>query len=390
MKYELLLIFSVLALGLLAILVTADPISSTGLPVTITIGLPSSTTTESPQNTTINNPANISFQIGARDSTGQSQPLNVSLYDGVNHHFLNNSNFVGYNSLFSPTSLADFEIDYDNQNLDVLVNGLQMDALNSSLSQITIENSQPQISNFTLYRAYHVELPWNSSSYNSITLSISLAGISNINYSSIVVYRCESYSIITNVCSDSGGWAPQTISVNSANNVVSLNINHFSVYAVGSSNSVAQTASTTTTTTTTTATSSAPATNSGSSSSGSSGSSSSGGGGGALPPLTTSTTTTPTPTTTSTVLIIRQNSTGSSSSATTETAPISGLLGLTSMMSPLIVAGVIIVVSIAAIAWLRGNYDVSQFKFWERSYKTFPTYKKTRKTRKNTELKLSL
>lgn len=388
MKSEL-LTFSLCATILLGVfLVAADPIQNT-FGATVTIGSPGNTATTTTSQAPINNPANLQLQILARDSSSTSQQLNVSLYDHVNHHFLNNTPFLGLGSIYSPTSLSDFEIGFDSQNLDIMVSGLNMTNISTGISQITIENSNPSIQNFQLYRAYHVELPWNPSSYSSIKLTISLAGVSNVNYGSIIVYRCGNYNIITNVCSDSNGWQPQTISVDSANQVVTLNINHFSVYAVGSGSGSSQVSTTTTSqTTVTTSTSSTsvynpPASNPVSSNSG-------GGGGGAFIP--TKTTTTAAPTTTTTVLIIKKNSTSSSASPTTETPPITGFLGFSSQFSPLLIVAVIIVASVAAIPFIKSNHSFSGINPFRKSYHTFPTSRKIKKAKekKNTELKLSL
>lgn len=396
MKSEFGLIFSLLTIGFLAAYVLADPVQ-TGFPVTITIGNPTTTTTTT--TAAINNPANISFQINAKDGSGQSQPVNVTLYDDANHHYLNNSQFVGFKSLYSPTSLSDFEIGFDNQNLDILVNGLNMNPLSGQISQITVETSHPtNITNFTYYRGYHVELPWDSTTYSSITLTISLAGVSGVNYNNIVVYRCGSYNLFTTVCSDSGGWQPQTISVNQAKQQVSLNINHFSYYAVGySSSQVSPTTSTSSTSSTSSATTSstststssytAPVSNNNPSSSGG------GGGGGAI--NLPATTTTSSATTTTTLLIVRSNSTSptsSSTSATTETAPITGFLGITNIMNPYVIAAAVIVISAVAVAWLKGSSSFPSLPFGKMygSHGTFKTYGKSKKRKtKNTELRLS-
>ncbi len=389
MKYELLLISILTILLLSTFLAAADPIQNT-FGATITIGSNSTTTTSS-QSVTINNPASINFQIMARDSSAISQQLNVSLYDHVNHHFLNNSNFVGLGNIFSPTSLSDLELDYDNQNLGVFVYGLNMTNISTSMSQVIFENTNPQISHFTPYRGYHVELPWNSSTYNSITLAISLAGINNVNYTSIVVYRCGNYNPITNVCSDSGGWVPQTISVDPVNKIVTLTINHFSVYAVGSGNGLqsyttssttTSSSSTSTSTYTTTSSYTPPVNNPAPVSSG-------GGGGGAayIPPVTT--TTTSASTTTTTVLIVKRNDTSSTSTSEATSFPISGLLGLTNQFSPVLIVAVIIVASVAAIPLIKNRNSFSGLNPFRKSYQTFPT-RKIKKGKKNTELKLSL
>jgi hypothetical protein len=393
MKSELLLVVSLCATILLSVLAAADPIQNP-FGATVTIGNPGTTTTTTTTPIPVSNPSSITFQIIARDSTGQSQQVNVSLYDTVNHNFLNSSQFVGLGNVFSSTSNADFELNYDNQNLDVMVNGLNVTTLGNTPSSITVENSNPQITNFTLYRAYHVELPWNATLFNTITLKINLAGLSNVNYNNIGVYRCGNYNIITNICSDSGGWQAQTISVDQTHQIVSLNINHFSVYAVGSG-SVSQSSISTTTTTTsqtaTTSTSSAPASSSSSSNLGSSvgGSSSGGGGGGGAAYIPQVTTTTSLPTTTTTVLIVKRNDTSTTSTSEATSFPISGLIGLTNQFSPVLIVAVIIVASVVAIPFIKNNHSFSGLNPFRKSYRTFPT-RKIKKGKKNTELKLSL
>jgi hypothetical protein len=398
MKSEIIVLFSLLTLALFTSLVAADVIE-TGLPITISIGNPTSTTTTTtaPQNITVDNPANVNFQIVARDENGQSKQLNITLYDNVGHDFLNSSNFIGLGYLFSPTSLADFEFDFDNKNLDVVVTGLNLTNMDGTSSQITIQNTNPQITSFTVYKAYKVELP-ASFSYSNIVLKISLADLSDVNYNNITIYRCGNYNSVTNICSDNWVIPSQTLSVDSTNKIVSLTIDHFSVYAVGSgsgsssSSTTTTTSQTQTTTYTTTTTYSAPPANNppAQNSVGNPG----GGGGGAYnPPITT--TTTQTPTTTTTVLIIKRNDTSSSSSTsqTSETVPITGFLGLSNQIAPLLIAGVVVVASIAAISWMKNKYTLPRLDFWKKSYKTFPNYNKTKKSKgkkSNTELRLSL
>ena len=389
MKTEVVALVSLLALGLFTFLVAADDAIPTGLPVTITIGN-NQTNTSMPQNTTISNPANISFSFNT------NKQINVTFYDHVGHKFLNNSIIIGHGDLFSPSSLIDLEITHDSNNLYILVNSLNLTNLDGTTTQITVQVQNPQIPNVTVYKAYQVELP-SQFSYNNIFLRINLGNVSNVNYSNISVYRCGNY--VSNNCLD--GWVSQPISVDLTNKFVSLNINHFSVYAVGSGsgNSNVQTTTTSTTTTTSASTSTStyipPASNSNSvstSSGGNSGGGTGGGGGGAF--IQQTTTTTQTPTTTTTVLIIKRNDTTSSStSQTSQTLPISGFLGLTNQISLLLVAAVVIVASVAAISWMKNKYTLPRLDFWKKSYKTFPSFNKTKKSKgkkSHTELKLSL
>jgi hypothetical protein len=388
MKSEIALLFSLLTLGLIigAVLAT-DPIE-TGVGATITIGMPSSTTTSTSAPISIDNPANITFRLYGKDEIfNQYQTLNITLYDNVGGEFLNSTQVTSPSYLFSPSSLVDLEFTY-NSNLDVRVNGLNLTNLNGASSQMLvtpIQSSNAQIPGVTVYRVYKVELP-TTFSFNSILLKINLADISGINYNNITVYRCASYVIASNTCSD--GWVAQTVNVDSANKFVLLNINHFSVYAVGSGSggTTSQTTTTTSTITSTTSTSNPPASNPAPVSS------DGGGGGGAafIPPVTTTTTSAPTSTTT--VLIIKKNSTTSSSaSETTTLPPISGLLGLTGQFSPVLIVAVIIVASVVAIPFIKSNYSFSRINPFRRSYHTFPTRRiKKVKGKKNTELQLSL
>jgi hypothetical protein len=394
MKPEIVVLFSLLGIVLFASFVAADVIE-TGFPVTITIGGLTSSTTSTTTSTsiTIDNPSNVNFQIVARDENGQSKQMNVTLYDNIGHDFLNNTQFIGLGYLFSPTSLTDFEFDFDNRNLDVMVNGLSLASMDGTSSQITIQKTNPQITSFSVYKAYKVELP-SSFSYSTITLKISLADLTDVNYNNITIYRCGNYNSVTNICTD--GWVvpQQTITVDSTHKLIFLTIDHFSVYAVGSGSGSTSTVTTTTSQTTTytsTSTSSvAPVTNPSVQNSGG------GGGGGAYnSPSVSTTTTTQTPTTTTTVLIIKRNNSSSSSSTseTSLTAPISGFLGLTSQMSPLLIVAVIIVASVAAIPWIKKSYDLSKLKFWKKSYQTFSRNGKAKKGKgkhSTTEFRLSL
>ena len=406
MKSEFLLTASVVAVTLCAVLVAAESGSCyvnsgscSGVPITFVIGGGTSTTTTT--TTTISNPANISFTLYATDGTTHYQQIYVTMHDGVTHGALN-SNPVTVSqptTLISPTSLADFEFTYDSGNLDVLVNGLNINNLNgttaqNALSVVVAKPASLQVSGTTPFKAYRVELPSNFS-YNSITLTIGLSDVSGVNYNNISVVSCSSYNSISSACNDSNGWVAQSITADSAHQLVTLNINHFSYYAVVPGTS-SQTQTTTTTTTTSSSTSTTTTSTTVQNSASSSGSSSGGGGGGGGGTIfiPTTTTTTQIPTTTTSVLIVRRNessNSSSSSSQTSETAPISGFLGLSNQLSPLLIAGIIVVASVAAIPWIKNNYSMPRLKFWEKSYKTFPSYRKSKKSKnKHTELKLSM
>jgi len=290
---QVLLSIIILAVGFIGIVSAAPGPVDNGLPLTIGIGgSTTSTTTTTPQVTNINNPSNINFQIVARDENGLSKQLNVSLYDDVGHTFLNSTQFTGLGYLYSPTSLADFEFTHDNNNLDVNVNGLNLTGMGGTLSNILVQNSNPLITNYTVYRSYRVELP-STFNYNGIVLKINLADLNGVNYNNLAVFRCGTYNSAASVCSDPTGWVSVPITVNSNSHFVTLSINHFSVYSVaGSTNGTSQTTTTTTTTPTqstttsstqTTTYSAPPASNPAPASSGSSSSGGGGGGGGSAP-----------------------------------------------------------------------------------------------------------
>ena len=376
-------------------LVAADVID-TGLGATITIGNPTTTTTTSapPVNITIDNPANITFSLVAYDGS-QYQQINMTLYDNVGHDFLNSTQIRNPVDIFSPTSIADFQFDYDNKNLDVLVYGLNLTSANGITSQnggpirILVNKPMTSIPGVTIYKAYRVELPSQFSNYSSIILKIKLADASGVNYNNITVYRCGNFNSI-NGCLDSGGWQPQTSSVDSANQLVSLAINRFSVYAVGgggtasatstttttqTTSTTSQTTSSTSTTTTASSDSSSSSSSSGSSSSSSSSSSGGGGGGSVGGSTTQTTTTTPTTTTTTLSLVIRnESSNGTNQNTQKSSLSFSSLFSLTGQIdTTMLIAGAIVVASIAGIAWFIYSHRESGFGSWKSSYPSYRT-----------------
>lgn len=398
MNSKIMMIFSLLTIAFSVGLVNAQLQNGaqSGVPLTIVAGSGQTATTTT-STISINNLANINFALYATDGTTVYQRLNITLYDAVSGSALNSSQVSFATPLFSPTSLANMELS-DNSNLDVMINGLNMNSLNGTTAQnapnIIVAKVNPQISNVVVFKAYRVELPSNFS-YNTILLTIRLGDTSGVDYNNVTVYRCGTFDQNSGVCTDSTGWVAQAATPDQAHQLIQLNINHFSVYAVGSgSSSTSSTQTTTTTTQTQTQTSSStstytpPQSNNNLVQASSSGSS---GGGGGVGLISKTTTTTQTPTTTTSVLIVRRNSSETSSTSKTNQAPaLTGLLGLNNQISPLLIAAIIIVGSVAALPWIKNNYDISRLKFWEKSYRTFPSYKKPRKARKNTELKLSL
>ena len=363
MKSRIIPIFFALALLFFASLAVAQNVIENPFDVTVIIGGGGSTTTTTiPANITIDNPANINFNIVARTYNGQSQNVIVTLYDHVGHDFLNTSQFTGLGYLFSPSSIIDFELSYDNRNLDMMVNNFNITNMDGLSPQITIQKVNTQIPGFNIYRAYKVELPTNFN-YNDILLKIKLADVSGVNYGNITVYRCVNYDMVNNNCPS--GWenVNPTISTDLANQLISFDINHFSVYVIGNYGNASSTTTTTTvpsgsttttvpitTTTTIQATTTTVKSSSGGGPSGGDGNL---GGGFNLPPLDISTTTT----TTETGITASSNSTTSTTNKNQ-----SALTGMFTNISNTnyLIAGIVIIASAGILGfYIYQKYSTS-------------------------------
>ena len=211
--------------------------------------------------------------------------VSIYLYTPGTSNLLNSANITGLGMVAYTNSTSDFKLEHDSK-LSILLKNLNLDGITST-GNIILDSVSPTIPNVTLKRAYKISVP-SSFSFTGITLTIKYSDLS-VNENSLNLYRCGNYNLVTNTCNDT--WIPK--SMTKVNGFVIADLDSFSAYAIGESQ--------TTTTTTTIPGATTTTVYSGGSSDGSGGGGGGGGGGssGGSPTTTTiKTTTTLAPTTT--------------------------------------------------------------------------------------------
>jgi hypothetical protein len=250
------------------------------------------------------------------DSDGEDQILNLTMYK--NGKVINTMEVIGNGSMASDNSTVDLELGFNDSDLKVLIKNLNLEKINSTESNIIVDDALPDVSGIDVYSAYKVELPSNFS-YTNIELKIKYKDLPVENELNLVLIKCSNYNMTSETCI--GDWVNVPFSLDTTNGIVIATINSFSVYALGentATTTTTTTSSTTTTPTTTTTQTESPGTT-GSSGSGDGG----GGGGGSYNPTTSSTsttsTTTPTTTTTRPTIITTTPTTKTSTASPTTT-----------------------------------------------------------------------
>lgn len=189
-------------------------------------------------------------QLNVKNKAGSQRSINITLYSPGTTDEINSFSINGLGSIYSLSSMVDFELYFDDSNLNFKARNLNLSKLSSSIDLI-IDKLSITTPNADVYKAFLVELPSNFT-YSSITLNIKYSGITIRNENNLKLYRCDSFNSTANTCN--GNWTAIDTTLDSNNDVASANINHFSVYALGEPKQ--QTTTTTPTTTTTTVSSS--------------------------------------------------------------------------------------------------------------------------------------
>jgi hypothetical protein len=192
------------------------------------------------------------FQLNVTNGRGEGKQINMKLFRAGSQSLLSGGTISTNGSVASPFGLADMQFDFDNQNLNVVINGLNVSQLANSESEIVLDKPPVAINGIFVYRVYHVKLPSNFI-YSNITISFQYGDTAAINDNNLKFYRCGDFNTDTNSCNTN--WEILTpTTIDSGHKIISLNINGFSVYALGEQ--APQGSITTTTTTSTTTTSS--------------------------------------------------------------------------------------------------------------------------------------
>ncbi|MEM7825164.1 MAG: hypothetical protein QXO27_04295 [Candidatus Aenigmatarchaeota archaeon] len=178
------------------------------------------------------NPSEIKFELNVTNGAGSKRQLMITLYSPETGNPINTSLIDGYGSLSSTNSIVDFKFEFDASNLSVIIKNLNITRFSSGISNIIVDKpSSVAISGIDIYKAYRVELPTDFT-YSTIFLSVSYSGINVRNENGLKFYKCSSFNTVTNTCN--GNWSEiSSVNRNTANKIVSIEINTFSVYALG-------------------------------------------------------------------------------------------------------------------------------------------------------------
>lgn len=173
----------------------------------------------------------INFQLNITNGAGSVRQLVLTFYVPGTTNVINTSSINGYGSMSSANSTVDLELKFDNSSLNVVVKNLNLTKLSSGISNIIVDRLSVTIPEVDVYKAYRVELPSNFT-FSTIYLSISYDNVTVRNETSLRFYKCSAFNTATNSCNDN--WSEiSLVSRNITSKIISLEINGFSVYALG-------------------------------------------------------------------------------------------------------------------------------------------------------------
>ena len=208
-----------------------------------TTTLPGQTTTTLPGQTTTttmpNQEGDFELEVEATDSDGNDKQIDVILYSPGTTNLINASSINGYGLMKSNLKKTDARIDFDSSKFYFLIKNLDVEAAGSI--GLTIEKTTASVPDANVYNEYHVELA-DDIPFTKIILYFKYSGLNVNNEDDLAIYRCADYNSVDNTCD--GDWTKMSsVSIDTQNKIVSVEITGFSVYAL------AEAQETTTTTT---------------------------------------------------------------------------------------------------------------------------------------------
>jgi len=224
---------------------------------------------------TTSQPYPLKFNV--TDDDDRSQLVSMKLLKAGTATSIAQSNVNGAGTVTANQGTVDLDINF-NEELGVKVKNFNAANYGSNYKKFIFDTKAPSISdNIDVLKAFKVELP-SGLSYSSILLQINFSDTNYDNINKLFIYKCpsSSYDVSTDTCNTD--WTVYTPTIDSTNEIASLEITSFSVFALAENPSASEstaTSSTTTTTSSTTTTQEDVGATSSSSSSASSGSSSS-------------------------------------------------------------------------------------------------------------------
>ena len=324
------------------------------------------------------------FGLNVVDDDESEADVNYRLYSVGTTSKLAEGSLFGYGRIRMNGVVlrGDFEFEYDDARLKFLIKNLDMSKVENKKIIMDMKDFDPHINNTILVRAYHVELPTDFS-FSSIILKLTYEDDEVDNPNMLAVYRCGSFNNTANKCS--GSWTRMTgVSIDTANNIVSLTLSNFSVYMlaeqdVSTTTTTTIPSNTTSTTTTTTTSTTVPTTTTTSS-----------GGNGGSDYYEDTTTVEETETTIPTTIEEQLESAATTENVTQQTQSATGFSSLIDQ-NKLVVISPFIAVGAAVILYY--SFQNSQFPKYSGKSKVFkklqaPKSKKNRSSKHGTVLRL--
>ena len=186
-----------------------------------------------PRNRTTSIPCkNVRFNLTVKDEDGLSLPAELVLYKPESANVIKRTNMNTPSVIETFEKRADLVVDFNDSRLVIKVKNLSLENLDSKAPQIIIDGDvNPIIPNNKVYMAYKIELP-SSFDYSSITLTFKYSGIDVTDENNLMFYKCTSFNSETNECNEE--WKViRSVTIDYVNKLASININSFSVYALG-------------------------------------------------------------------------------------------------------------------------------------------------------------
>ena len=207
-----------------------------GSNTTTTTTLPGNSTTTT---TMPNQEGDFELEVEATDSDGNDKQIDVILYSPGTTNLINASSINGYGLMKSNLKKTDARVDFDSSKFYFVIKNLDVEAAGSM--GLTIEKTTASVPDADVYSEYHVELA-DDIPFTKIILYFKYSGLNVNNEDDLAIYRCADYNSVDDTCD--GDWTKMSsVSIDTQNKIVSVEITGFSVYAL------AEAQETTTTTT---------------------------------------------------------------------------------------------------------------------------------------------
>jgi hypothetical protein len=176
---------------------------------------------------------NIPLLFNVTDSQGRDENSEIEFFDSNNGTSVGTLSGSGEENFNASKESLDVNFNYDSGNFLFKIRKLNLTALASSPIHLSFDAVNPEIPNYTLVRAYKVDLPENFH-FESIKLFVKFLPDEVVNASMLSLLKCDDYNISEEQCT--GSWYTVASTLDQTGGKMTADITGFSAYALAESN----------------------------------------------------------------------------------------------------------------------------------------------------------